>query len=330
MKVPTDNPVPDAVPAAGALTRHPFSFLAGLVALWFLGLGIYRLYFHPLAKFPGPKLAGLTYWYETYHDLYRRGKYTETLLDLHDTYGPIVRINPEELHVRDPKFIDTLYSWNSKRGITAWFTGPFDFEGTHFGSLNHDLHRTRRAPLSRLFSKPMVIKLEPLIKQNMMKLCNNVEGFAGTGKPLKLVDAISCFATDVITEYCFGRSYGFLNDPSMEKSLYTAIHGGMDAVIAFRHFPLYKKLFYSIPTSIMNRMDPDLEIWRAFRVDIRSHVRKLKQEITTGAFKASEATRATVFTEILNSNMPESEKDTERLSREAQAMVQAGIETVSW
>lgn len=96
----------------------------------------------------------------------------------------------------------------------------------------------------------MVIKLEPLIKQNMMKLCNNVEGFAGTGKPLKLVDAISCFATDVITEYCFGRSYGFLNDPSMEKSLYTAIHGGMDAVIAFRHFPLYKKLFYSIPTYV--------------------------------------------------------------------------------
>lgn len=64
--------------------------------------------------------------------------------------------------------------------------------------------------------------------------------------------------------------------------------------------------------------------------DIRTQVRKLKKDIASGTFKPSESTRATVFTEILNSNMPESEKETERLSREAQAMVQAGIETVSW
>ncbi|KAL1615381.1 hypothetical protein SLS54_009035 [Diplodia seriata] len=138
----------------------------------------------------------------------------------------------------------------------------------------------------------MVVKLEPLIKQNIIKLAKNVETWAGTGRPLKLVDSISCFATDVITEYCFGRSYGFLDDPTMQKSLYNAIHTGMD--------------------------------------DIRSQVRKVKQDIDQGVVKPSESTRATVFTEILTSNMPDSEKDTERLSREAQAMVQAGIETVSW
>lgn len=64
--------------------------------------------------------------------------------------------------------------------------------------------------------------------------------------------------------------------------------------------------------------------------DIRTQVRKLKKDIADGTFKPSESTRATVFTEILNSNMPEPEKETERLSREAQVMVQAGIETVSW
>ncbi|KAF4302147.1 cytochrome p450 [Botryosphaeria dothidea] len=330
MRVPTTNPVSDDVHAAGFLAQHPFAVLALLPVLWAIGLGVYRLYFHPIARFPGPKLAGLTYWYETYQDFYHFGKYTETLLDLHDKYGPIIRINPDELHIRDPKFIDTLYSWNSKRGITSWFTGPFDFEGTHFGSLNHDLHRTRRSPLSRLFSKPMVIKLEPLIKKNMVQLSKNVETFAGTGKPLKLVDAISCFATDVITEYCFGRSYGFLDDSSMEKSLYSAIHKGIDAVIPFRHFPLYKTFFYSIPKSVMNWMNPDIELWRAFRSDIRRHVRGLKQDIAQGTSKPTEESRATVFTEILTSNMPESEKDTERISREAQAMVQAGIETVSW
>ncbi|KAK0658473.1 cytochrome P450 monooxygenase aflU [Lasiodiplodia hormozganensis] len=176
----------------------------------------------------------------------------------------------------------------------------------------------------------MVMKLEPLIKQNIVKLYKNVETWAGTGRPLPVVDAISCFATDVITEYCFGQSYGFLDDPTMKKSLYNAIHKGLGSAVPFRHFPLYQKLFYSLPTWVIEWMNPDMELWRAYRVDIRTQVRKLKKDIADGTIKPSESTRATVFTEILNSNMPESEKETERLSREAQVMVQAGIETVSW
>ncbi|KAF4539343.1 Cytochrome p450 [Lasiodiplodia theobromae] len=330
MRVPAKITLPVEAPLPGFLAQHPYLALALPLALWILCRAIYRLFFHPIAKFPGPKLAGLTYWYETYHDFVRFGEYTETLSKLHDKYGPIIRINPDELHVRDPKFIDTLYSWNSKRGISSWFTAPFDFDGTYFGSLTHDLHRTRRAPLQRLFSRPMVMKLEPLIKQNIVKLYKNVETWAGTGRPLPVVDAISCFATDVITEYCFGQSYGFLDDPTMKKSLYNAIHKGLGSAVPFRHFPLYQKLFYSLPTWVIEWMNPDMELWRAYRVDIRTQVRKLKKDIADGTFKPSESTRATVFTEILNSNMPEPEKETERLSREAQVMVQAGIETVSW
>ncbi|EOD48802.1 putative cytochrome p450 protein [Neofusicoccum parvum UCRNP2] len=90
-------------------------------------------------------------------------------------------------------------------------------------------------------------------------------------------------------------------------------------------------LFYSIPTSVMNWMNPDWEIWRTFRIDIRKHVRRIKEEISSGAPKLSQPDRATVFSEILtNPNLPEAEKDAERLSREAQVTVQAGIETVSW
>jgi len=51
---------------------------------------LYRLYFHPLASFPGPKLAGLTQWYEFYWNVIQPGQFTFHLQDLHHKYGTVL------------------------------------------------------------------------------------------------------------------------------------------------------------------------------------------------------------------------------------------------
>ena len=52
-----------------------------------IGLVVYRLYFHPLAKFPGPKLTAATHWYECYQDIYLRGRYIWQIEKWHEQYG---------------------------------------------------------------------------------------------------------------------------------------------------------------------------------------------------------------------------------------------------
>lgn len=51
------------------------------------GLSVWRLHFHPLARFPGPRLAALTDYYVTYYDLVKKGATVRQLERLHERYG---------------------------------------------------------------------------------------------------------------------------------------------------------------------------------------------------------------------------------------------------
>jgi hypothetical protein len=56
-------------------------------ALYLAGLAVYRLYLSPIAKFPGPKLAALSRWYEFYYDVVLRGQFSNHITELHKIYG---------------------------------------------------------------------------------------------------------------------------------------------------------------------------------------------------------------------------------------------------
>ena len=64
-------------------------FVFSVYVLYCSAVAIYRLYLSPLAKFPGPKLAAITDWYETYFELFRGigGQYTFQIQRLHEQYG---------------------------------------------------------------------------------------------------------------------------------------------------------------------------------------------------------------------------------------------------
>lgn len=61
--------------------------VAGLTVLYCFGLAFYRLFLSPIAKFPGPKLAAITGWYELYYDCVHKGKYLFEIEKMHDKYG---------------------------------------------------------------------------------------------------------------------------------------------------------------------------------------------------------------------------------------------------
>ena len=69
-----------------------YAFVALFLISWFvyiLHAATYRLYWSPIAKFPGPKLAALTRLYELYYEIIKGGQYTFKIGEFHKKYGKL-------------------------------------------------------------------------------------------------------------------------------------------------------------------------------------------------------------------------------------------------
>jgi len=126
--------------------------------------------------------------------------------------GPIVRINPYELHVADHAFLDTLYPTVTKSvDKWSWSAGMFGSTDMTFGTVAHSLHKTRRGAFSGFFSKASIRRLEPVIQSFVAKLCDRLEEKVDTGEPVDMVHAYAALTQDVIMEYCFSDCKNILD-----------------------------------------------------------------------------------------------------------------------
>ena len=154
---------------------------------------------------------------------------------LHENKGPIVRINPSELHVNttDMAFVAQLYPMSGKTvDKPPWSAGMFGSIDMTFGTIPHETHRKRRAAFSQFFSKASIRRLEPLIQEIIDTMIRKVEAYLDAGKPVNLYHAYSALTQDLITEYCFSDCRNVLEQPDFAPHHYDrmTIHCSMTPV----------------------------------------------------------------------------------------------------
>lgn len=80
----------------GALALATAHNALRLFGLWFGYRLLFALYnispFHPLYKFPGPKLAAATFLYEAWYDLVKVGRYSWEIKAMHEKYGMLFAV----------------------------------------------------------------------------------------------------------------------------------------------------------------------------------------------------------------------------------------------
>ncbi|KAG9232265.1 cytochrome P450 [Amylocarpus encephaloides] len=299
------------------------------VSLYLFSTVVYRLYFSPLAKFPGPRLAAATLMYEAYYDVVKQGQYTFKIKELHKKYGPIVRISPYELHVDDPEFYDELMSRTSPRDKYKYYVDQFGIPKSSFSTIDHRLHRMRRQPLNPLFSKQSIFRLEPTINGLVEKLCSRFDEFKKSGQPIPLRIAYSCFTTDVVTLYSLNKCWNFLDDPEFSPVWCATIKATADMGNLMKHVPWLFGVIMSLPDAVISIIFPDMMLLINWRRSLTSHIQAIIDGSNEKGEKDGDGLSRTVFHSLLESDIPAEEKTLDRLVQEGQVVVGAGADTTA-
>ncbi|KAF2804695.1 cytochrome P450, partial [Mytilinidion resinicola] len=170
----------------------------------------YQRFLHPLSKVPGPFLASITPLWLVYHS---RALHRHRLeIDLHKTYGPIVRLSPNEVSLSDPKNIKLVYGASSPFVKSRWYEtiASKDPEGMNLlGESDMKKYHAQRRLIGPAFTTESVKRREFLLDKPMGKFVAKMK--EGGGRPVDLVKWMNILALDLLTEITFAESMDYIS-----------------------------------------------------------------------------------------------------------------------
>jgi cytochrome P450 len=180
--------------------------MAAAVVVSSIGIVVYRLWLHPLSRFPGPKTWAASRLPWIRHIL--RGRMWHELEHLHHRYGLIVRIAPGELSLSSPAAWEDIYSSRPllpKEPSSQ--TPPLNGAHSLFTAIGDD-HRRLRNALAAGFSDKALREQALLIEHHATELGARLRRELAAS-PSSVVDIQKFFgyaALDTITDLSYGES----------------------------------------------------------------------------------------------------------------------------
>ncbi len=192
-------------------------YLAGL----YTSLVTYRLFLHPLNKFPGPFGARLSkLWLSAQ---LKDGDAFRKVQQLHEKYGDFVRIGSSNLSIMHPKAVNAIFGQGSKctKGESYDLTLPL----TSLQLLRTKaLHDQRRRIWSPAFSDKAIRGYEERTKTYRNQLISQLETF--NGQPVNVTKWFNYYTFDTMGDLAFGSSFKMLKT-NEEHWAFKLLHEGL-------------------------------------------------------------------------------------------------------
>lgn len=235
-------------------THQLLPAFAALIIAYYVGRTIYNLKFHPLSKYPGPKLAAITDLWWAYAST--SGKYPWIIEDVLKQYGDVVRIAPNELVFLTPQAAKDIYLAQEKNlelfvqvGYDALDTG----DGGISGETNPVRHREIAKKLAPAFSTRNFKVKEGVIQKHINLFIEKMKDIGATGQGAELRCWSDWLALDLSADMTYGRETGQMRDMKDSILLSSTLKLNLFLTLSqvTRKFRLLSPLMYlTIPPSV--------------------------------------------------------------------------------
>lgn len=172
---------------------------------------IRNVFLSPLRQIPGPFLAKVTPYWLIFTDL--AGHRTTALHGLHQRYGSMIRIGPNEVSYSNQDIIKEIYSQQTvflKAPVYDTMVVP---PGGIFSFRNKKQHSQRRRLLSHAFSQANLQDTEPLIRDHVKNALSCID--SSLGLPLDIFTSFRRLSFDIVGNY---NVYYPIHDQSLTVS----------------------------------------------------------------------------------------------------------------
>ncbi|KAI9054764.1 hypothetical protein LZ554_001913 [Drepanopeziza brunnea f. sp. 'monogermtubi'] len=276
-----------------------------------------------------PRLAAATSWYEFYYDVALRGQFMWRMREMHEKYGPIVRITPHELHINDPEYYDEIYgSVTRKRDKLYPWVALAGIPNATFATVGHEHHRLRRAAISSFFSTKAVTELEPVVKAKVEILAHRFESAQKTGEVFRIDAALMALTVDIICQYAFANDDNTLMKDDFNLAWKEMLVGAFGGAALLRQFPSMISIVNAIPEKAMKSLVPSIGLMLDWKSGIKQRVIPILDR-SESASDIERASHRSIFHELRDSDLPPNERTLDRLCDEAQSITAAGSETTA-
>ncbi|KAL4789026.1 cytochrome P450 [Aspergillus venezuelensis] len=169
---------------------------------------LYRVWVHPLRNYPGPLLW--TIWRGPYLRSTIRGTIVRDVQKIHEQYGPVVRIAPDELSYTTPEAAKTIYTSNPEFSKDPMHLPPFHNGVPGILAADHGHHRRYRRLLASAFSDKGLRAQQVMIEQHIHRLIGRLDEYCSSG-PLDMTVWFNWATFDIIGDLAFGEPFGCLD-----------------------------------------------------------------------------------------------------------------------
>lgn len=189
------------------LRRYPVQTIVILIVIRFL----YRRYFSPLRRYPGPFLASGSRLYALYTTW--KGQTHDEQIKLHQRYGPIVRIKPNQLSFSSPEAARQVLAPGKGYSKTDfyWVFPPYNNPDI-FTEIREEVHAQKKRFTNVPYSLASFQALTPWINKTVNVFCDKLDLFSQTSQKMDLGKYLQYAAFDSLGEVAFSTNFGFLDN----------------------------------------------------------------------------------------------------------------------